>query len=748
MPELHIKGVGEIAFPLLAAQAREIIARAEAAPFGRGDKTVYDDSVRKCWQVDAAGFSCKAKAWQGFLKRALDTIGETLGIRGKISAHPYKFLLYGPGGHFKAHQDTEKLDAMFGTLVIAMPSDHRGGQLHIRHDGREQVVDFSDPAHARDLQYAAFFADCEHEVLPVESGYRCCVVCNLRLDEGDPARLNLSLTENSRFLLPALAALGQSAAGDLSAVVLEHAYTEANFALRRLKGNDQARAQALLAAAGESGLEAHLALLTFHRSGDLIEHDYHRSGRGRWDDDDDNDNDDGEMGEIYEESITLSDWRDARDRKRDLGPYHIAPEALVATEDLAALEPDEQEAEGYTGNAGCTMDHWYRRAAIVLWRSEDDEAILCRYNMTGAMAALGKLGKDKKKGPGSPFHRLASAALELCPEKFHLPHHRDVYGTWHTHDHNNPLQGLIAAIAAAGAPDLLDKLVARLPVGGWLAADKAGWDALHQSFGAAALEPVRELLLAENTPAERISLYRALASLAARTDGAEAVCRVAAGLLALGLKEPGTGYNSRRDPRDPGPPPGDPEEAGALLAASPHLTAAKLRKSARVFLEGDSSLAYARGVLGPALLDKPAAIAIKQDTSLVPQLLDHAIAILEQETARPLPPYPDWRRPCPPPVPDTSVGLMRRSPSAPLAELAAFMADPAAKVHTFARRQDERGEIERFIASHRLDLDTVTIAKGSPHQLVATKNDASHRHALAMRDEDRKLLAKLKRLKR
>ncbi len=62
-------------------------------------------------------------------------IREDLGIAARISAQPYKLQLYGPGGHFKAHRDSEKLDAMFGTLIIALPSQHEGGQLHIRHGG-------------------------------------------------------------------------------------------------------------------------------------------------------------------------------------------------------------------------------------------------------------------------------------------------------------------------------------------------------------------------------------------------------------------------------------------------------------------------------------------------------------------------------------------------------------------------------------------------------------------------------------
>jgi hypothetical protein len=44
----------------------------------------------------------------------------------------------------------------------------------------------------KDMHYAAFYADCEHELRPVKSGYRVCLVYNL-VHVGDgapPAALN------------------------------------------------------------------------------------------------------------------------------------------------------------------------------------------------------------------------------------------------------------------------------------------------------------------------------------------------------------------------------------------------------------------------------------------------------------------------------------------------------------------------------------------------------------------------------
>ena len=85
-PELQVVGFGEVAFPMSTSQAKELIAVAEAAPFGKGTRTVFDESVRKCWQIDASCFSLKSEQWAKFLKQTVESIQDVLGIQGKISA--------------------------------------------------------------------------------------------------------------------------------------------------------------------------------------------------------------------------------------------------------------------------------------------------------------------------------------------------------------------------------------------------------------------------------------------------------------------------------------------------------------------------------------------------------------------------------------------------------------------------------------------------------------------------------------
>lgn len=86
--------------------------------------------------------------------------------------------MYAKGGFFLSHRDTEKAPGMFGTLVVALPSAHEGGDLVIRHGGVERVVGLAGDEPSG-VAWAAFYADCEHKVKPVTKGYRVCLVYNL-----------------------------------------------------------------------------------------------------------------------------------------------------------------------------------------------------------------------------------------------------------------------------------------------------------------------------------------------------------------------------------------------------------------------------------------------------------------------------------------------------------------------------------------------------------------------------------------
>jgi hypothetical protein len=80
------------------------------------------------------------------------------------------------------HVDTPRSELQFGSLVVCLPCEHEGGQLVVRHQGQEMTFDWSGTS--RDINWAAFYSDCEHEVLEVTSGHRITLTYNLYMRRG------------------------------------------------------------------------------------------------------------------------------------------------------------------------------------------------------------------------------------------------------------------------------------------------------------------------------------------------------------------------------------------------------------------------------------------------------------------------------------------------------------------------------------------------------------------------------------
>jgi hypothetical protein len=71
---------------------------------------------------------------------------------------------------------------MLGSLVLVFPTPHQGGELALRHNGREWTFDANALMTVRpspSIAYVAFYSDIEHEVLKVTSGHRITLTYNL-----------------------------------------------------------------------------------------------------------------------------------------------------------------------------------------------------------------------------------------------------------------------------------------------------------------------------------------------------------------------------------------------------------------------------------------------------------------------------------------------------------------------------------------------------------------------------------------
>lgn len=370
---ITVDGFGEVPLPLIPIVAKGLLEVAKPAPFGLGEKTVYDKTVRSTYEIDATQISFAGSAWDKLLRDIVKEVKAGLGLdKVKVEAHLYKMLIYQPGDFFLPHRDSEKEKGMFGTLVIGLPSAHTGGELWVQAAGQRVVADFSWAAPGT-LPFVAFFADCEHEIKPILTGYRVCLTYNL-VKKGNPVEFNKPEEQ-----VPAIAhwlTAYQKGAPDTQwpkVVMFEHQYTPTNFSLDNLKGVDRPRAQALIQACEQAGLYAAPCLLTYHEHGSW-EPEYVGRGRGRgrgrgWYDDYDldEDNPSGGMGEVYDSSISIEHWDEAN--FPNLGKIDIkADEQVWSKVSYKDADPIAKEAEGPTGNAPRAMPAWNSSTGITTVR--------------------------------------------------------------------------------------------------------------------------------------------------------------------------------------------------------------------------------------------------------------------------------------------------------------------------------------------------------------------------------------------
>jgi len=348
MPTVDVDSVGRIAFPILPVQAERLIASAEAAPFGRGEETVVDREVRRTWQIDTARVRLGGRRWDSTLAALVAEMAAGLDVNEPVVADFYKLLIYDTGGFFVEHRDTEKVPGMFATMVLVLPSSHSGGALVIKHLGREVAFDLR-PEEPSEIGFAAFYADCVHEVRPVETGYRLTLVFNLRsAGKKQPLKAPDFRVQNGRLVELLHRWAGAADEPDKLIVPLEHAYTPAELSFNALKGADAGVASVLVGAAAQAHCDLHLALVSIEESGSA-EHGGHY-GRRRWA----RDAEDGEFEviEVVNQDMTLSDWRRPDGGETEFGAFPFDEEELCPPDAFDDLTPDEQHFHEATGNEG------------------------------------------------------------------------------------------------------------------------------------------------------------------------------------------------------------------------------------------------------------------------------------------------------------------------------------------------------------------------------------------------------------
>jgi predicted 2-oxoglutarate/Fe(II)-dependent dioxygenase YbiX len=731
MPKVEVTGVGVLSFPVPEMQIRQLLQQATRAPYGRGEQTILDESVRKVWQLPPDQVRISGKSWAASFENILKQVIAGLGCEGMaVSAELYKLLVYDAGGFFKAHRDTEKAGGMFGTLVVVLPSAHRGGELVIRHAGRETVVDMGR-SEISEVSFAAFYADCEHKVRPITEGNRVCLVYNLIQQPSAKNKKGVLHAPDYEKQIAAAAKLLEknlSAPGAPAKIawLLEHQYSPDGLSFAGLKSADAGRAKVLAQAAERAGCAAHLGIVHIEESGSAQEN-YDPSPR-RWgryhdydeDETEDASGDDFEIVEVCDWRHFVSQWRDLRDQPVAFGEIPLEPGELLPDGALDDEKPDEQRLMEASGNEGASFERSYHRAALVIWRRERYAEVLLQAGVAAVLPYLKEKigdagvsrGCDASSQPPARKEAVALARLLVkawkgAPE----------YAGYDQPARSEKRDVMLSLLNQLGEVALLEEFIA-----GVVTRDYDGSDNAALVGSAAFLEAeITGRLYAELIGKHIAHLHGCCvdllheltfkSALAAGKAGRAALFQIAEAAVGkldeAGKKRPENEWMDWRLTEQAHPV--NAALVANLMNVLGELDAAKLRAAA---VEKFSARPT---VFEPVTVLVPSFDLIREPDAAVARLWNHCAEFLLQRSGHPPQTPTDWRQ-------DVKLSCS----CADCRELQKFTLDPAEQTHRFRVKKERRQHLHQQIEKHTLDMTHVTDRNGSPQTLVCTKDRRSY----------------------
>jgi predicted 2-oxoglutarate/Fe(II)-dependent dioxygenase YbiX len=749
MPRIFVRNVGVLSFPVPSAQVEAIIAQCERAPYGRGRETILDTTVRKVWQLALSRFDIGGKSWPNTFQQILATCAEELGCAGaNVSAEIYKLLVYDEGAFFKAHRDTEKTEGMFGTLLIVLPSPHIGGELVVRHAGREATIDLSGDE-VSELKFAAFYADCEHEVMPVTRGNRICLVYNLlqrlpRDAKNQPPlaapRYDAETADAATLLEKAFTGAG---APTKIAWLLEHQYSSAALSFAALKSADKARAKALQKAAAQADCVMHLGIVHIEESGPAEYRDYRPHGpRGwrpsRYEQDEDASSEEFEVVEVADGCSYIDNWLTQEDRAADFGRLPLREGEVLPAGALEDEAPDEQRLLEASGNEGVSFERAYHRAALVLWpRSRFIDVLL----QAGVHTALPYLEtRTATVSSDADIQAALAEALQVVrvwekqtqDESKGADFDSDADDSEFDRDEGEAIGQVVARDPKEGPSDrsrmlallqrpshveLLERFVRRVLTARFqgeeaealaesarvLGAERCGAlfsRLIQRRIGAApcgCMSLFARLVSQHLAPIPRVWAAALRKIAASVVEGLHAVRGDSGSTNAYGGSTPEWQHKSS-------------DTLTGLLKALTALEALRLRRAACAAIVANDKAFDPRAAIVPTLRKLNDVGGSVIGNSDYKHMWLHTANVLLSRSEHPPSPPRDWRQ-------DARLSCDCED----CHELRLFAADPTRQTHRFRVNKDRRQHLHRQIDGYRLDMTHVTERKGSPQTLVCTK---------------------------
>lgn len=725
MPRVEIEGIGIISFPVPEEQIKKIIKQAIRAPHGRGAETILDTSVRKVWQLTPDKVKISDQSWETNFKSILDQIKNGLGCQDiSVSAELYKLLVYDEGGFFLAHRDTEKSPGMFGTLVVVLPSVHRGGELVIRHAGREVIIDLSR-SEISELAFAAFYADCEHEVRPITGGNRICLVYNLiQHHETTRKTKKQSLIEAPIYdteIADAAKLLTKAFKKENSptkiAWLLEHQYSPAELSFATLKNADAALAQVLSQAALQAHCAIHLGIVHLEESGSAEPHYESYSRHSKWGYDDEEEEEEEEsFGEdfdvidVCEQDQFIDGWVDFQNRSVDFGQLPLEEGELLPKGALDGETPDEQRLMEATGNEGASYERSYHRAALVIWHQNCYVEVLLQAGVGAAMTYF-----KERVDSGCSLKEGQSIATLI------LDHwEADPRSGNYLRKHKNPNRSeMLTLLRHLQDPSLLERFISNILVKEYDGTENAALAKAIHLLDPQQIESLLSGLIRVNMRLNFDGCTNMLSYLIDEESKKSStitpnVIRKIATAIVITLKDIGqnpSSTNSENIWRERKAKSPESDFIVELWNTLMKLDVAKLEDTAAEEIVSHPSIFNPGTVLVPALKKLQ---RLHSSSSLI-RLWQHAGNFLLERSEFPLQPPQDWRQ---------KVTISCHCDDCK--ELQAFAENPKSQICRFRIKKERRQHIHQIIGRYEMDMTHITERTGSPQTLVCTKTRRKH----------------------
>lgn len=740
-PGLVVEGLGRVPVPLKRGTARSLIATCRVAPYGKGTQTLVDTRVRKTFELDPRKFRL-GDEWNSAIAERARLVAGSLGLPAdRLEARLYKLLVYEKGGFFLRHRDSEKHDRMVASLIVVLPNPFEGGKLIVRHRAAKQELAFEEAAAGKAACFAAFYADCEHEVERVTRGVRIALAYNLVLipQRKKPSEAAMPTAPADR-LAEALGSWVARRPATPLVVALDHHYTQRGLSLDLLKGADRQLADLVVPAAARADCLVHLAqvsrhLLQFADDGSFADSYSRYSYRARQ-------RHAIEIGETYEDELNGTEWTNLNGQKQ---PWRVIPfdlSAIVSSVPIDDWKPTSEEFEGYTGNAGNTLDRWYHRSAIVVWHREHHFEVVARSGAADSIPLLRSMANRLAKTPKKRFEAarhdcilLARAIVTQWPRRsLGYVHFRDTEESLlddfpkhllRLHDRDT----IAAFLTKLAAQDPVLRLKSFVVA----ACREFGWTAFSQELRHLIASSADGRGRPDIPPrdVEWLSEYCCDPSTDAdKSNLAGELCKIAVERFCKPHPPPPVYYSPRYRREVSVAEKSLPLVLRALAASGRSEDLARVIRFVRE-LPADFSLDDCQVPALQSLIPW----SRQRFGSVHPEFNLWLAAVrgqLERTTAKePTPPI-DWARPA-------NVDCKCQY----CAQLNAFLADAANEIGRIPAREDMRSHLIAMIDRHQCDVRHALERKGSPYSLVLTKTTGSFERAVKRFEKDRRLLIAL-----